>query len=220
MAYVRKTQTLITEVQERVKTMRENELRTVADDKIEIGTPVHASFRRACEDALWEEAPHLKAQMPDKWCTISTHAHFSMPEGLGASGRRTLVMPDTDPIKYPPSTGSYYPIQLKPEHVDDAIRSWAAEAEARATQRRLISEKYSSLSEQLTAFLDKFPSLNAALKEMPELEFYIPTHYLEKVAEPTEPRERVTKAKVQEEMNIDVDALASMAIAHRITAAR
>jgi hypothetical protein len=218
MAYVRKTQTLMSEVAQRIKTMRANELKVVAEDKIEIGSPEHASFRTAVDTALWADAPHLKDPMPEKWCTLTTEIRFSFPESVN-SMRMTLNVPDTQRLKLPPTISSYHTVQLKQEHLDDVILAWVSQADARAAQRRLIGDKYDTLEHQVVGFIDRFPSLNAALKEMPELEFYIPTQYLEKVHEPTEPRERVKKETVQDEMNIDVEALASMAIAHRITTA-
>ena len=60
-------------------------------------------------------------------------------------------------------------------------------------------------------------SLNAAIKEMPEIELYVPDQYLRKMHEAVAPR--VKKEEQQSaitELGIDRNALAAVAIAHRV----
>ena len=66
--------------------------------------------------------------------------------------------------------------------------------------------------------MDQQASLNSALKDMPEIELYIPLRYMVKIREQAEPRAS-KKANVADELNIDTDALASIAIAHRMATA-
>ena len=68
--------------------------------------------------------------------------------------------------------------------------------------------------------MGKHASLNTAIKEMPELKLYVPSHYIEKL----EKQENRIKAKpkaptTDDDVAVDVEALTRAAIAHRITTA-
>ena len=62
-------------------------------------------------------------------------------------------------------------------------------------------------------------SLNTALKEMPELEMYVPAAFMRKHAAPEASRAKVQRPTNIERLDINVDVLTSAAVAHRIATA-
>ena len=78
---------------------------------------------------------------------------------------------------------------------------------------------FDGIKTQLIAFMGKHASLNTAIKELPELEMYVPQSYLDKLAEETI-RTKPTKSELDDdddEVTVDVEAITRAAIAHRIT---
>ena len=67
--------------------------------------------------------------------------------------------------------------------------------------------------------MQQHASLNTAIKEMPEIEHYVPVEYIEKLHAPSMPRGKTAprpEKTTVEELGIDRDALTSAAVAHQI----
>ena len=78
---------------------------------------------------------------------------------------------------------------------------------------------FDGIKEQLTSFMGKHASLNTAIKELPELEMYVPQEYLDRLAEETVKHKKVFPLANDDddEVKVDVEAITRAAIAHRIT---
>ena len=62
--YVRKTQTLIEDIEHKVDIMKRSAVSQLTDDnKVEIGTPLHAEIKTAIENVLWQLAPDLSIHL-------------------------------------------------------------------------------------------------------------------------------------------------------------
>jgi hypothetical protein len=98
------------------------------------------------------------------------------------------------------------------------VKAWLDGRYEYEKKRQSTVDLFGNISKQLRDFLLSHASLNTALKEMPELEMYVPAEYLGKIKEKTvkAAKKEVTTA---EDLNIDVDALTRAAVAHRITSA-
>jgi hypothetical protein len=84
-------------------------------------------------------------------------------------------------------------------------------------ERQCITDKYRNIRAQVVGFLHAQPSLNRALEKHPEIALYIDQEYIDRV---NAKEERKGAAKPQrEEVTIDVDAITSAAIAHRLATA-
>jgi hypothetical protein len=218
MAYVRKTQKLVDDVVANLQKMRHAALEPLCAEG-PTDTTTHTAVRESVVAAAWGLAPHLRGQIPDKWLDVRSKVYVKFMRDDGTIRHRfELSVPDSDKIEVPVDNSGYWrTVDVSPAYVNADTEKWLAtidELQAKAEQTR---QQYDTLQGQLTMFINSHASLNAALKEMPELEMYIPQEYLTRVHEEVEPRERRKESNV-ERLEIDRESLVSIAVAHRITA--
>lgn len=224
MAYVRITEQLTVEVASTVRKMQATAQKMYQSGTVEIGTPIYAAMREAVLAAAWSLAPHLRDQLPEEW-TVKPKTLYAIFHD--ANGRRvgavTLSSAEGDPFAVPPQkTGFSYHREehVEHQHIDDMVFQWFFEESEREAKRREITSQYDDVERQLLSFLKKHTSLNAALKEMPELEMYVPEVFMDKYRAPNPKRTNAKKETVDlEELSIDRDQLAAVAVAHRISTA-
>ena len=147
--------------------------------------------------------------------------HFKKDNGTPLF-KTTIEAPDHKKIRLPKVLDNrYYSVEVDVQYSDctELLKTWLDDANTRNTERGVIAEQYRTIEDQLREFMNQHASLNAAVKEMPEIEMYVPEKYISKLREATAPR---TKKSAQPsnvaDIGIDRDALATIAIAHRITA--
>jgi hypothetical protein len=219
MAYVRKTQELLEDVRKQVREMKDRELTLVGTKSIDSSAPIYTALRNAIQEEAWHIAPSLRTQMPKEWCTKKTEAYvtYTMPDGA-KSTRLSFQTSETDPMYLPPKIDNWrYECNVGRAQATPELDKWYEEASNREKQAQEIAERYATIDTQLNRFLDSHASLNAALKEMPQLEMYIPQKYMDKFRAASAPRSAPKAAPTNvEELGIDRDALAAAAIAHRI----
>jgi len=231
MSYVRKTQTMLDDVKRRVQEMRDTEVKD-AQPKTSVGSdhPNYESIRAMVEKEMWKEAPELKDKMPPAWCVKNDSATLEITDVENDTGsyydknlRVHVTAPDGKPFMCPPNSRSYgASVKTTADELrsyGDTMKQWVDKAINAQTLVNEIKSKFATIESQLIAFLDRHASLNAALKAMPELELYIPQSYLDKVAQVDERKPKQHSISVQEELDIDVDALSATAIAHRMSTA-
>ncbi len=219
--YVRKTMTLVEEIGYSVDAMKHNQIKkTYKGTSIELDTPLHHEVRKVIEKVLWEEAPDLKDKMPEKWCKMedSVQATFYAPSpSIGIPIH--FETPIDDKMKLPPTYSRYSSdCQIHDEDVTPLIREWLEDIKIQSKNKRETEDMFAKIKTQLTSFMGKHASLNTAIKEMPELEMYVPKEYLDKLAEETV-RTKPTKSKPDDDdgEELDIEAITRAAIAHRIT---
>jgi hypothetical protein len=85
--------------------------------------------------------------------------------------------------------------------------------------KKETEDMFEGIKTQLTTFMSKHASLNTAIKDLPELEMYVPQEYLDRLAEETV-RSKPAKSTLDDdddEVELDMEAITRAAIAHRIT---
>lgn len=218
--YVRKTQTLVDDIDHRVDSMKNNAVKQLATDvEVEIGSPLHAEIKLAIENSLWQDAPDLKDKMPDSWLPDEdVTAEFKAPD------RRTVRHHFTDQtgskIKIPPKFNRYRDVVIEETYWTPLIADWLDRQHNVEVEKQKLTDMYREISNQLISFMGKHASLNTAIKEMPELKLYVPDSYIEKL----ERQENRIKSKpksptTKDDVEVDVEALTRAAIAHRLTTA-
>ena len=220
--YVRKTMTLVDDIGYNVDRMKHSEVKKLyKGTSIPLDTPLHDDVRKVIEKVLWKEAPDLKDKMPDKWCkhedTIQITFYASAPSiGVPVNFETSTE----DKLRLPPTYRKYTDdCQVKEEDFTPLIREWMDDLKKQESEKRETVDMFDGIKEQLTSFMGKHASLNTAIKELPELEMYVPKNYLDKLAEETI-RTKPTKKELvddDDDVTVDIEAITRAAIAHRIT---
>lgn len=221
--YVRKTMTLVEDIRNTVDSMKHSEMKKLyKGNNIPLDTPLHSDVKRVIEKILWKEAPDLKDKMPESWCkiedgisisfvhahepSVNTHCHFETPLD--------------DKLKLPP-TYSRYGTDCRIEQSDATalIKEWLLGIKDQEKNKKETEDMFEGIKTQLTTFMGKHASLNTAIKDLPELEMYVPQEYLDRLAEETV-RSKPAKSTLDDdddEVELDMEAITRAAIAHRIT---
>ena len=217
--YVRKTQTLITDIEHEVYKMQQSAIsKLTSENNVEIGTPLHAEIKTAIENTLWQLAPDLKDKMPKEWLSDETHVMVDFPSDEHRTVRYNFGSQTGDELKIPPHFRRWDDIHISQKYWTPLIQEWLSSQHNAEVERQKIVDSYHTISSQLTSFMAKHASLNTALKEMPELELYVPDEYIEKVNKKENRIKATPSAPTTEDYEeVDVDALTRAAVAHRVT---
>ena len=99
------------------------------------------------------------------------------------------------------------------------LMTWFKSGKSNESIKKSLQDKFNKVEEQLKSYMQQHASLNTAIKELPELEQYVPEEYMEKLHAPSAPRGKVQRAEktTVEDLGIDRDALTSAAVAHQLT---
>jgi len=222
MAYVRKTDTLAHDIKRRVREMRQTAVEAHSSDTLEIGTPLHNAFRTSVDSAAWAAAPELKGKLPANWLvTPSGNRVYARVKTLSGDVISLHVeASQSNPWKLPPDQDEgyryRYDITVEVRHQEQIVKDWINAESDRSEKRSKIEDDYRKVESQLEQFMNSHASLNSALKEMPALELYVPDEYMRRIKIKTPPREKAIQSTAVTDLGIDVDALTSAGIAHRI----
>lgn len=224
MAYVRKTETLIDDIVRNVRKMKDNALSHYNDSELQPDTPEYNAMLDAVQASAYAEAPELRGKLPTSWLKEKERIRVKYKSTDGTAKWDTLLEAKSGHKFTLPAhlDSGYYAaeVSINDEHCNDIVRQWVNSKSERAVKRIEISEQYNTVERQLVAYMRGHASLNAAIKDMPEIEMYVPNKYMEKLREATAPREKKPQQQsLVDDLQIDRDALASIAIAHRITSA-
>jgi len=234
MAYVRKTETLVSEILQKVREMSRKAQepysgKTLTDDSAE-----YNAIRNCIEDVSWKDAPQLKQQMPKDWLDglksknidLKIIAPESCPDSADVSIH--LEQPNDGYFTLSPAhaaagqgyySGTRGKMELHEADFPPVLMAWFKGGKSNESLKKSIEHKFNKVENQLRSFMQQHASLNTAIKEMPEIEHYVPTAYIEKLHAVSPPRGKTAprpEKTTVEELGIDRDALTSAAVAHQI----
>lgn len=236
MAYVRRTDTLMYEVINKVRDMERVALNPYDIEGIKADTPEYNELYHIVEDVVWKEAPELKGKLPDEWLEYCTYkeVRLKIPNPADPTDRNTTLTVD---VKVPDGAASfkltpqynerdrYYgrptaSVSLDAEDVPPLTTKWFEDRAAKVEKRKEIADEYHDTANKLSAFMKAHASLNTMLEAMPAFEHYVPQSFMDRLRKPNKKREsNGVKITIAEELNIDTNKLASMAVGHRMLTA-
>lgn len=220
MAYVRKTDTLVHEIDSKVRHMSDDAQKPYEQQPLSIGSAAYEALRDDVLAEMWSSAPHLRSQLPSDWCTTPRRIDVHIKDNDGKRLKFTAIeSTDHDPLLCPPNvTSSYAPDhKIRYDNLSPDVVSWMDDNTQRAAKCNEIDKQFAVVRDQLRQFMSQHSSLNSALKEMPEIELYVPEEYMNRYRAKAAPRAKAEAPTNVEELNIDRDGLAAAAIAHRMS---
>ena len=221
MAYVRKTDTLVQDIKRKVREMKQSALNSYDHPTPEIGTPLYKTMKDDIVKAAYASAPELLGKLPDDMLqrADSVRAKFIDENEKHFTVEFSSASHDRFYLPYSRQSKSYVPnVCIEPKHCSPDTQAWLDEESVFNKKRFDAKKKFDTIEYQIVNYMDQHASLNTAVKDMPELELYVPTPYVTKLHAANEPRTaKKQKVNTAEALDIDVNVLASAAIAHRIT---
>ena len=229
MAYVRKTDTLVQHILHKVRKMSETAQKPYSADTLTKDSAEYEAIRNCIESVSWKGAPQLKQQMPDEWLdglkARNVDVKIVAPESCPDSGDVNIYL-EGDFTLSPghASAGHSYSgnrgkMTLEEADFPPLLMTWFKSGKSNESIKKSLQDKFNKVEEQLKSYMQQHASLNTAIKELPELEQYVPEEYMEKLHAPSAPRGKVQRAEktTVEDLGIDRDALTSAAVAHQLT---
>lgn len=229
MAYVRKTDTLVQHILHKVRQMSQTAQKPYSADTLTKDSAEYDAIRNCIESVSWKGAPQLQQQMPDEWLnglkTRNVDVKIVAPESCPDSGDVNIYL-EGDFTLSPAhaSAGHSYSgnrgkMTLEEADFPPLLMTWFKSGKSNESIKKSLQDKFNKVEEQLKSFMQQHASLNTAIKELPELEQYVPEEYMEKLHAPSAPRGKVQRAEktTVEDLGIDRDALTSAAVAHQLT---
>jgi len=219
MAYVRKTQTLVDDVANTVNSMMQSELsKRIEQTNFEIGTPLHDEVVKLVHKIEWQEAPELMGKLPDSWCRDISSARLKFENGDDYNSIRVdLESSDNHRMLFPPSYDKWSDTVIKQSDWTPLITKWILDKQKQLAENKETRDMFGDIESQLTKFLGRHASLNSAIKEMPELKLYVPDEYIRKLEQKSTPRTQSPVKSAVEDLDIDLDNITRLAVAHRLT---
>ena len=229
MAYVRKTDTLVQHILHKVRQMSQTAQKPYSADTLTKDSAEYEAIRNCIESVSWKGAPQLKQQMPDEWLdglkARNVDVKIVAPESCPDSGDVNIYL-EGDFTLSPAhaSAGHSYSgnrgkMELTEADFPPLLMTWFKSGKSNESIKKSLQDKFNKVEEQLKSYMQQHASLNTAIKELPELEQYVPEEYMEKLHAPSAPRGKVQRAEKTtiEDLGIDRDALTSAAVAHQLT---
>ena len=209
MAYVAISQQFRSDVERQIRQMRMKELGAVGD--------VPAVHLEGTEefmiDLLWGEYRHLYDVTPNHWCRYESYPSFQVciPSPEGQQWKRDVQAIVKLSFRIPPKGGAYsYTIN---HDVHSAFEEWTKWA----VDYTECEKRWDATQDQVLKFLNACKSLNEGLKLWPDLKYYIPQQYLDKVAEKIEKKKKPSEA-LDALKEIDVNQIVANAVMSRMAA--
>lgn len=212
MAFVGISDTLVSEVRGNIRTMYQKEAASLGD-RPAINLIGDESFIAEALNELWNDAPHLQAQMPKDWCRAwdSIRLHLTVTDAnLQKSLDVKLPVTFHGPPKHtavPVANVTGTSVEDIPEILFDYVRH--------EINLRDVADRWNKVEKDISNFLRECKSLNEALKLWPDLRVYIPQHFLTRVDTKPE-RNKTVSAAASALQNIDTSAAMSAAVIARM----
>ena len=224
MAYVRKTETLVDDIRKRCNSMSIAAQERFDVDAVSFTDAQKYDLIEAAHVSAWREAPELRTTLPDAWVSTPDKADLRIygPKDADGNATRAMIKEISGAFKLPCKRGyhsSRPDVDVLYENLPATLQEIVSKTANNRQKQIETKAKFDLIQQQLRDYMKQHASLNTALKEMPQLEMYVPDMYMRKIRAESAPRAKAEPRSNIVELNIDVDALAAAAITHRIATA-
>jgi chromosome segregation ATPase len=219
MAIVRVSNKLIESIEQKVNRMGRASIDTLEEQLPSPQEHVDA-YKESIERQAWALSPQLRGQLPSDWCISRDKFHVQLDMGRDEPlNGGQINLPEKIEVPYTESYGSYWnsTVTIKAENMSNEMLEVANTFVEIYDKINSVRKKYKDLSTKLVDFVKSQPSLNTALKIMPELAMYVAQDYIDRVNEAVEKKPKQKPEDILNELDIDRDELAATAIAHRMS---
>jgi hypothetical protein len=208
MAYVGISSSLIEEVKSKINKMRNTEVAQLTEPprELTLTTTTDEHFKM-----IWGEHFHLKDIIPNDWKpSVDTLC-------INTKNTRHVIVSVrlrfASPVQLPPSISSYRP-EIEVPSSNELLQERLQYSE----QVSDIEARWRDIRTKVVEFLTSCKSLNEALKLWPDVQFYIPSGYMERVEKKVE--RTASQSKAQDVLKtIDTDAAVAAVVAARMVTA-
>lgn len=224
MAYVRKTDTLVNDIERKCYDMSRKAQEQYRNQGASINDAQKLELIEAAHVSAWSDAPELRNKMPDAWIFSPEDVDLRMygPKDTDGNAVQAMTQQVRGVFKLPSKReySSYRPdVDVAYEHLPASVKQMVADQASSKKKLTETKQKFENIKTQLRDYMNQHASLNTALKEMPQLEMYVPDEYMRKIRAASAPRAKVEPRSNVVDLNIDVDELTAAAITHRIATA-
>lgn len=210
MALVRISEQLITDVKSKVDNMCRSEINTKVESVYgSLTSQTSNKWADYVERMVWGAHHSLMAQMPKEW--MQPVESFTLKDD--DVGVVEVSRPNRQKLMLPPRVTTYG--RIAHDGSEEEVKAHFALMKEKNNAINAINAKYTAIKTQLVQFLNASPSLNKALKLYPDLAFYVPQRYIEKVEQIVE--RSGTRAPNKEGTHLDTELLTSVAVMHAVT---
>lgn len=216
MAYVAISAGLLSDIETHIRNLRHAELNTCrSPDVSEKDINYEDNF---IQEKIWLGRQELKTILPTQWLKTVTKIdlHFKMNGSTfltaNLDGGSYLLPPDIHTSGYRPDVY----IRIQDENELTQAPQVVQRAYTLESQRKIITQRWDEVKENLQAFLQKCKSLNEAIKLWPGVALYIPQKYQDRLEEKRERNPSTSEAR-EKLKTINTDAIEAAAVIARLS---
>jgi hypothetical protein len=218
MAYVKVTDKLKDDIRSKISRMAEKQTKILGENNLSYEE--QKAVAADVEKFLWKDAPHLKDQMPSNWTSKAQEFYAELRNENFYTAMVKVELAEEDAITLPPKAkiGKYAWDKLVLPFEFHSEQSRAAYEKLVNHKHKLAetNNKFSDIQQQVLSFISAHKSLNAALKELPEIQMYVPYEYMERVNRKVERANASAYNDEVEKPEVNRELLMSAAVADRI----
>ena len=215
MAYVSISKDLLADVKHKIHTMQSKQIEQVAFPAASLS--VYPDDPIALE-LIWGSYLHLKAQIPDAWCTTAStlrlQANSVAADGSTFQSSFDVVVAGSSKFRVPQGIASGY----------SSINIGVAEDYPLLTERvaynkqiKAITSEWKKISDSVLKYMQSAKSLNEAIKLWPAIALYVPEQYLIRVESKAKKTEVTMSAAQAMLANLDTDSITAAAVVSRMS---
>lgn len=235
MAYVRYTDTLVREIVATVHQMSKTAQAPYLTDSLQKSTREYDDLCLSVERVAWGKYADLKDKMPSSWVAQTKAVDVVVPVPDAVKDAHpdhefstltvTLAFEGDKKFTLTPEFNTsrrYYnnpTVDFTQSDVPASMVDWYTQKATKDAEREALKKKFKTIADQLKTYMESHGSLNTALRDMPQLEHYVPDHYMAKFRGPEKKREKKAPRTDVADIGIDISEITTAAVAHRFASA-